>query len=491
MSVVELIYSDLETAASNAVSACNELTDYSDTISRKVMAKLNVLPGDDSNGYISYAVSAASGKKNELLEKADVYLNCSRKITTLCNEARTADAAVAKKMEILTDPYNTEITVASVFRGLGNLFYDFFCVDAANWISDHVPLADAIMEWIRNQANDLSHWYETIIRDWFKYGDGQYAMNKTGAIVVVLGAIAGLCAAVALIGKAAIATAVVAVVAGTLVLIFAAVNAVYTFIDNNRAERQAGQGKKGLAHYYGETEGFSSYYKRHDMGSWETNERWGIAGTIFDLADKAAQLVYTVAMILGTVDILTKVMDKKGNVTGHEIKLDRVRENLKIQKEEAKAIAEANKNKEKILGIFEKSDPGKGWKGAIESLEKVFKDSKVIAGMTDFLDGMDLKDMDHISMGDLKIGTLTRVFSDLGVNILVCQWGDGGVDGIDIAKKVPDYIFDTISVFSEIETKTGVWEKYVYKFHVKTVKTAYDTSKENAFKSILSRLEGG
>ena len=61
MSVVELIYSDLETAASNAVSACNELTDYSDTISRKVMAKLNALPGDDSNGYISYAVSAASG----------------------------------------------------------------------------------------------------------------------------------------------------------------------------------------------------------------------------------------------------------------------------------------------------------------------------------------------------------------------------------------------------------------------------------------------
>ena len=62
---------------------------------------------------------------------------------------------------------------------------------------------------------------------------------------------------------------------------------------------------------------------------------------------------------------------------------------------------------------------------------------------------------------------------------------------MDIAEKVPDYIFDTISVFSDIETKTGVWEKYVYKFHVKMIKTAYDTSKENAVESLLSDWKEG
>ena len=46
MSVVEFIYSDLNMAAKNADSASGEFLDYSDAISRKVLAKLEaLLPG--------------------------------------------------------------------------------------------------------------------------------------------------------------------------------------------------------------------------------------------------------------------------------------------------------------------------------------------------------------------------------------------------------------------------------------------------------------
>ena len=476
MSVVEFIYSDLNMAAKNADSASREFLDYSDAISRKVLAKLEALPGDDSSGYIGIARNAAIGKKKQLEETSDFYMNCCNKLNRLNHEAENADYEVEKKIETLADPYNTDITVKSIIRGIGNLFYDIFCVDAANVFSGLSPLADQIMDYIRMKTNDLSHSYETLIRDHFKYGDGQYAMNKIGAIGLVAGAAIGLVSAIALIGKAAVVIAAAAVVLGTAVLVFAVINAAYTFIDNNRAERLARQGKKGLAHYYGGTEGFSSYYKRHDMGDLETNRKWEFAGAVFDQANEVAKFLYSIVMILGALDALTAVFDENGKRIGSSLKLDNIEKNIQINKMEKELASQ--KPVEKVLGIFEKSDSGKGWEGWIENLKKGFKESKVIIGMWDFLDGVDLKDLDHISLGDLKIGTIVRLETEAAGNIGGWLVGEKDFDAVDITKKLPEFFYDAASVFSEVETKSGVWEKFISKINFDVPKSCFEYYKK-------------
>ena len=89
------------------------------------------------------------------------------------DHAKDADSKVSREIESLADVY---IGKRTWYEKVGDWLYDTFCVDLANSNDAFRFFSDAV-KWCTGQAGD---WIESV-RDYFKYGDGQYIYNMVMA----------------------------------------------------------------------------------------------------------------------------------------------------------------------------------------------------------------------------------------------------------------------------------------------------------------------
>ncbi|HIR00331.1 MAG TPA: hypothetical protein IAB23_11745 [Candidatus Scybalocola faecavium] len=291
-------YSELEDSIKDSKKARNKMDDYIDEIRRRITSPISDLPGSDSYGYASRASSQANDKIRDLQDKKDRFSAYETLMDRFVDHAKDADSKVSREIESLADVY---IGKRTWYEKVGDWLYDTFCVDLANSNDAFRFFSDAV-KWCTGQAGD---WIESV-RDYFKYGDGQYIYNMVMAGVEILGAIAGVVVAVVTFpatGPIAIAIAAVGLLATTVAATITIGNSVSKTISNYKAETLRKQGDNSGARYYGSIETASDYWEKHDMGDAQTNARYEKAGEIVDTVKIAADTVSFVTDIasLGNV----------------------------------------------------------------------------------------------------------------------------------------------------------------------------------------------
>lgn len=269
MGTVRIDYHHLEDSAQQASSVSRKMTDYADAISPKVVSPLSSLPGSDSNGYMSSAVSLARKKADSLRGRSQAYAAYARKLTTFVGDARSADTRVASGLDALAD----RILEGVGFWGkVGHALYSTYCDTIGQ--TEVGALFD-------NLVNRGSDWASDKLRkayEWFSYGDGKYVANIA---LAVLGTVGAICAAVLSFPVSGVFAAIMAGLA-----IFSAavslVDTIATVIDNVKAIRDDDT-DPGLARYYGKTSDVSDFEKKHS-----TSKSVQTAANVFDISGKVA-----------------------------------------------------------------------------------------------------------------------------------------------------------------------------------------------------------
>lgn len=327
--------SELKSAALKANSVCKELEDYSELLTKKVLNKLSSLPGSDSKGYIASAKNAAKGKQAKLDQSYQEFENFGKSVLSFRSYAEQKDKEVSNTINRLADPYKKKgFSFGGVVENIGNYIYNFVCVDVVNFISDYVPLGDMFMDGLRNLGNGLSHCMENI-RDWFKYGAGQYLKNIGDSILKVVGIAVGI---IGLIGTIATLTCtffvvvgVIGVIAGCAYLFYESSNMAATIDSNMTAMEEYRKTNKGLAHYYAGVDSVKEYVKRTDYGDKEANEKKERIANYYDAAGKISGGVYGLASIVVSFEALGNVYGLKGNVVDHDFSGKNIIKNIRRQ----------------------------------------------------------------------------------------------------------------------------------------------------------------
>lgn len=320
-------YSDLKQAASKAKSAYKELEDYSDLLTKKVLNKLSSLPGSDSKGYVSSAMSAARNKQNKLDQSWSDFQSFERDVLYFKGYAEQKDKEVSRRIDRLADPYKKGFSFSGAIEYIGNFLYDVVCVDIAGFVSNYIPLGDMFIDGLRNIGNTVSHWIENT-RDWFKYGGGKYLANIIGSVVKVVGIVAGI---IAVASCSIVAVAVVGVVAGGIYLLYEMGNMMATVDSNMTAMEESRKGNKGLAHYYAGVEGVRDYVQKNDMGNAATNRIAESLANKYEATGKAAGAVYKVACLVASFEVLGDVYGLDGKVVDHDFSMRNIKRNIQRQ----------------------------------------------------------------------------------------------------------------------------------------------------------------
>lgn len=286
----KLDYSELDSCSSNIQKAKDELYECMDFLSVKVMAKLNDLPGSDEQGNIADVKGKIDKKVTALGSKQTALEDFSYALTNLVTTAETADQMVSDKIAELAEPHKEAWSFTEAYRTVTGFLYDVFCVDLPGILTDYCPFLDDIVEFLRGAANSVSHWMDNVV-NYFKHGEGKYAMNVVGAFLTVVGAVITVVAAVvgAVTGGFFI-LAGLAVVLGAVFIVYSLVNFAASYADNEKAEAYARNGRKDLAHYYGSTEGIVDWAEKRDFGDAKENLTWDIVAEAIDTAGKTAEI---------------------------------------------------------------------------------------------------------------------------------------------------------------------------------------------------------
>lgn len=351
--------SELKSAALKANSVCKELEDYSELLTKKVLNKLSSLPGSDSKGYITSAKNAAKKKQAKLDQSYREFENFGKSVLSFRSYAEQKDKEVSNTINRLADPYKKKgFGFGGVVENIGNYIYNFVCVDVVNFISDYVPLGDMFMDGLRNLGNGLSHCMENI-RDWFKYGAGQYLKNMGASILKVVGIASGIIGLVATITTLTctffIVVGVIGVIAGCAYLIYEASNMAATIDSNMTAMEEHRKTNKGLAHYYAGIDGVKEYTKRTDFGDKETNERRERIANYYDGIGRISGGVYGLANLIVSFEALGNVYGLHGKVVDHDFSPSNVKRNIVRQwyqkKLDAGIVFTYDKNGNPRIGI--------------------------------------------------------------------------------------------------------------------------------------------
>lgn len=332
MSMYEIKYNPLESAVKNSGKAEEEIFDCIDIISRKLMNKLNNLPGNDDGGYILSAADAISEKAASLTEKAETLATFGRDLPYVTETAWQADELVSEKIAELAEPYKEPLSFAGVYRSVTGFFYNVFCVDMAEFFGDVFPFGDKILGFLRETANDVSHWLDDV-RNYFTHGNGQYIKNILVSIGTFIGAVFTVIGTVVAAATAGLyILAGLAIALGVIFLVYTFSNFMAATSDNTTALEHAGNGDTHLAHYYGSTDGITDWAKKKDFGDAKDNINMECAVDIFDTVGKTSEIGLDLVSIAVGALSLGNVYSKGGKkVIDHDYSWENIKKNIKKQ----------------------------------------------------------------------------------------------------------------------------------------------------------------
>lgn len=312
MATITIDYSDLGKLIKKAGNAASELEDYSEEIEKQFRKKLTSLDGDDAASNISTARELAKEKQKKLMGHKANFVQLSKDLSSLEGTAKAADSTVKRKIESVAKPYENN---QSFFQKIGSAVYGFFC-DVGDLISN-VPLVDMLVNAVSKAWTALKSVKE-YVSDWFKYGAGKYVANIIKSVTAVVGVV--LAMAGAIVGAPAWLAAI-ALVAGSIALLYAFGNMMVTTEENMRAMEQHKKGRRGLARFYGGIDSINKWTHRTDFGGKSANRAMEIFGGFHEIAGKTATYVLTICSTVNAVHQLRAVKNSK---TGKVIRYQNV-----------------------------------------------------------------------------------------------------------------------------------------------------------------------
>lgn len=311
MSEVTIKYSQLENTILESKKVRSEIEDYVSEVQNRIITSASNLPGSDSNGYVSTAVTLARRKIVSLNSLSEKFSHYESNVSSLISNAKEADKRVASKISKIADAY---IEKREWYQRAGDWIYDTFCVDLANSNTVLRSFCDAV-KWCTNKIGNG----QEIVYDWFKYGNGKYVWNigisVVKAIVAVGGAIIAICAIPFTSG------ATVPIVIGCVGAAAASISAIITTANSgmqvySNSKALSLEEKIGAARYYGNVSTWNEYWKRTDMGGEDENKMWETGGEIIDIGKATVDTVVVVSGIasLGNVKDLRVTRIGKSNI---------------------------------------------------------------------------------------------------------------------------------------------------------------------------------
>lgn len=325
MSKITIKFSELEDAKDKAQKVQNEISGYVSQIKKHITTRISDLPGSDSSGYASTASTLAWQKISQLNEKSERFSSFQGTITGFIATARSVDTKVSNKIKSLAD---TVLEPRKWYQVPGDFLYDLFCVDLANSNDLTKLIAN-----IDKTANTYKEEFWDQAKDWFKHGDGKYALNIAGAILAAIGAVAGVIIAIVTLpvtGIAAVIIGAIALIASGISMAITLVNSQETILANLKALRLSKEGYDGAARYYGNIDSLSEKWNRTDMGDQSDNEFYEGLGRVIDTTKVVADIttvVCSIAKLGNVVDYRYKNPSINGN-KGYDFSWNNIKKNI-------------------------------------------------------------------------------------------------------------------------------------------------------------------
>lgn len=446
-------YSDLDACVSNANKAKNDLEDCIDFLSKKVMGKLNSLPGTDDQGNIAAIKSGINTRVSDMKVKQQALEEFHNTVEDFVSTAEAADKAVADRISSLAEPYKSPVSFMGAYRAVTGFLYDVFCVDIPGFFADRCPFLDGILEFLRGAANCFSHWTEDIV-NFFKHGGGQYFMKTVGAILDMVGACVTVIAAVTAAATAGFMfIAGFALVLGTIFLLYTFANSAVKIMDYTMANEYAIKGRNDLAHYYSGTEDLADWADKKDFGDAQANIRWECAMGVFDEIGKTAEIGITLIELFTGAWSLGNVYKPDGKTwTGtRDYSWDNVKKNLKRE----------------YLDIFKKS----GVKDdTVKVVNGIITDYELDWG--EFLFNSEMRDLDNLAGDDTlkQIKAGKNLFNKLVDRLSGKKSGVAGLaEKLDELYEGDSTTVDTLDVFSEAFSYLDTGPSYMADEHINPV----------------------
>ena len=230
------------------------------------------------HSHVEDARTKITEKKAELDEESDSWADYAKKIDTFSEFAQNKDKEAAECFSALAVQYTNYKGLKGVFQFLGDTAYNLFAVEFAN----SNDFTRNIAGWLKEKKDDLDIcWQQT--KDYWQHGNGVYILNKIKQGIKVGLAVVGVVAAIVATPFTGGLSAVTVV--GCLGILASSIGAYCTIKDasivikeNNkvldRINKEGNESNPGLARFYGDTSGYSSYVKKNDFGEEaENNEK--------------------------------------------------------------------------------------------------------------------------------------------------------------------------------------------------------------------------
>ncbi len=283
MSLITIKYQALEDAAGEAKTLSKDLRSYADDMD-SVTKSLSDLPGSDSRGYVSSALSIARKKAQDASDASYKYSNFSEKLKNMSSYAKEKDKNAASGIQMTVESYVGE---RSLFQKLKDGLYEGY-VNFVNRLENSGPLGKLLAEAIRKGVDGIGSISRKVI-NFFKYGDGKYWLNIFDAVKDALLAVGVLASAIiAFVGGPAwlVVIGVVAIVAGTIYLVQQVTDSIIRLDENFKSLDLSEGGNITAARYYGEIEGVKDKTTHYDYGDSEENNAIEKFGENYDKAKK-------------------------------------------------------------------------------------------------------------------------------------------------------------------------------------------------------------
>lgn len=314
MAGITIHYGNLESAADSAGRLAKELSSYSGELTSKVKKALASLPGSDSQGYISTAISEVEQKIRTLNEYSSRFSTFASDLDRFSMKARSADDRVAKSIKFTGSSYVGE---RGWFESVCDTLYNFLFIDLVNSNCITRFLFDC-NKYIWNRGEELV----SSVYSWFKHGDGRYVWNIVGAVVGSVAAIVGAVTAVAaFISGGCIFFLVVAAIGAAAAIVGAVITTVNSTVKIYNNVKALQEENPGVSRYLGNIDGISDAIKKYDLGNTDDNADWEKVGLVVDTTEVACD-------ILGIMTSVVNLGAVKSTITGRTSGYDFSRANI-------------------------------------------------------------------------------------------------------------------------------------------------------------------
>ncbi len=311
--VIKIDYSALDDTACymrELAGSFGQLKNYGQELNSSLNPSLREWALDAQEPYghshVEDARTKITEKKAELDEESNSWADYAKKIDTFSEFAQDKDKEAAECFSDLAVQYTNYKGLKGVFQFLGDTAYNLFAVDFAN----SNDFTRNIAGWLKEKKDDISSWKQNV-KDYFKHGNGKYVLNiliqsaKIG--IAVLGIVGTILAAPWTGGTSLYATvAIIGFAASCVAATCTTIDGIVSIRQNVKVlNRKDIDSNPGMARFYGDTNGVSSWINKNDLGGKVINDLAQTSGKAFDFAHSTADAVSMAANLTTSLGATT------------------------------------------------------------------------------------------------------------------------------------------------------------------------------------------